>query len=131
MKLKNIIQAKEPLKRLTEKRFTDFKVARKLVALRKVVDAETDFYIEEEKKAVEAYAEKNADGSPAFLSDGRIKLRDATAKTAFEQEISKLLETEVDTVAPITLKESDFHGADDIPTPNDMIALEGIVDFEE
>lgn len=131
MKLITVVQAKEALKRLTEKRFADFKVARKLVALRKQVETETDFYIEQEKLAVETYAEKTEDGTPVFLADGRVKLKDTTAKAAFEADIKKLMETEVDTIAPLTIKEKDFQSDSEIPSPSDMIALEGIVNFAE
>ena len=131
MKLITIVGAKEALTRLTEKHFTNFKVARKLVALRKAVDAEVEFYAEEEKKAVDLYAEKDENGNPVFLGEGRLKLKDNDAKIAFEGEVKKLLDTEVDDIEPVLLRESDFRSADDLPTPGDMIALEGFVIFED
>lgn len=131
MKLITIVGAKEALTRLTEKHFTNFKVARKLVALRKAVDAEVEFYAEEEKKAVDLYAEKDENGNPVFLGEGRLKLKDNDAKIAFEGEVKKLLDTEVDDIEPVLLRESDFRSADDLPTPGDMIALEGFVTFED
>ena len=131
MKLITIINAKEALNRLTEKHFSNFKVARKLVALRKAVDAEVDFYAEQEKKAVDLYAEKDENGNPVFLGEGRLKLKDNDAKIAFEGEVKKLLDTEVDDIDPVLLRESDFRSTDDLPTPGDMIALEGFVTFED
>lgn len=131
MKLITIVGAKEALTRLTEKHFSNFKVARKLVALRKAVDAEVDFYAEQEKKAVDLYAEKDENGNPVFLGEGRLKLKDNDAKIAFEGEVKKLLDTEVDDIEPVLLRESDFRSADDLPTPGDMIALEGFVTFED
>lgn len=131
MKLITIVGAKEALTRLTEKHFTNFKVARKLVALRKAVDAEVEFYAEEEKKAVDLYAEKDENGNPVFLGEGRLKLKNNEAKLAFESEVKKLLDTEVDDIEPVLLRESDFRSADDLPTPGDMIALEGFVTFED
>lgn len=131
MKLITIVGAKEALTRLTEKHFTNFKVARKLVALRKAVDAEVEFYAEEEKKAVDLYAEKDENGNPVFLGEGRLKLKNNEAKLAFESEVKKLLDTEVDDIEPVLLRESDFRSADDLPTPGDMIALEGFVIFED
>ena len=123
MKLITIVGAKEALTRLTEKHFTNFKVARKLVTLRKAVDAEVEFYAEEEKKAVDLYAEKDENGNPVFLGEGRLKLKNNEAKLAFESEVKKLLDTEVDDIEPVLLRESDFRSADDLPTPGDMIAL--------
>ena len=131
MKLITIVGAKEALTRLTEKHFTNFKVARKLVALRKAVDAEVEFYAEEEKKAVDLYAEKDENGNPVFLGEGRLKLKNNESKLAFESEVKKLLDTEVDDIEPVLLRESDFRSADDLPTPGDMIALEGFVIFED
>ena len=42
-----------PLKALTDLRFRSFKKARELSTLRKKVEAEVDFYMQEEKKIVE------------------------------------------------------------------------------
>ncbi|WP_120161510.1 hypothetical protein [Mycoplasmopsis bovirhinis] len=131
MKLKELLDAKEPLKRLSEKRFTDYKKMRGLVRLRKAVEQEVEFYATEERKAVDTYAEHGADGTPIFLGDGRIRLKDADSKIAFEKELSALLDTEVDGIEPITLCESDFRSTEDIPTPDEMIALEGVIIFED
>ena len=58
MILIEVVKAKEPLQRLTTRRFTSYRVLRELVKLRKTVDAETEFYTEAEKRAVELYSEK-------------------------------------------------------------------------
>ena len=129
MKLKFIVEAKDAIVRLTEKRFTDYKKLREIVKLRKAVEAEFEFYCDQEKKAVETYGEMSDKGTPAFLPDGRLKLKNAEAKEAFEKEIAKLLDTEVDDFTIITLKESDFLSAEDLPTPKDMLVLEPIISF--
>ena len=131
MKLKTIIATKPALERLTEKRFSDYKKLREIVKLRKSVETEFDFYVEQEKKAVETYAEKKKDGTPVFLEDGRIKLKDPKSKEAFEAEIIRLQETEIDDVTSITLSESDFLNTNELPTASDMLALEGVVEFED
>ena len=59
MKLKYIVEAKDAIVRLTEKRFTDYKKLREIVKLRKSVEAEFEFYCDQEKKAVETYGEKS------------------------------------------------------------------------
>ena len=59
MKLKYIVEAKDAIVRLTEKRFTDYKKLREIVRLRKSAEAEFEFYCEQERKAVEAYGEKS------------------------------------------------------------------------
>ena len=129
MKLKFIVESKDAIVRLTEKRFSDYKKLREIVKLRKAVEAEFEFYCDQEKKAVETYGEMSDKGTPAFLPDGRLKLKNAEAKEAFEKEIAKLLDTEVDDFTIITLKESDFLSAEDLPTPKDMLVLEPIISF--
>ena len=129
MKLKFIVEAKDAIVRLTEKRFTDYKKLREIVKLRKAVEAEFEFYCDQEKKAVETYGEMSDKGTPAFLPDGRLKLKNAEAKEAFETEIMKLLDTEVGDFTIITIKESDFLSAEDLPTPKDMLVLEHIISF--
>ena len=47
MKLKTIIATKAALDRLTEKRFSDYKKLREIVKLRKSVETEFDFYVEQ------------------------------------------------------------------------------------
>ena len=131
MKLNDLLTANEPLKRLSEKRFSSYKKMRELVKLRKAVEGEIDFYLSEEQKAIKTYAELDGNGSPIFLSDGRLRLKDMEAKIAFEKEIATLRETEVDGIVPIALCERDFRSSDDIPTVDDMIALEGIIIFED
>ena len=131
MKLKDLIEANASLKRLTEKRFVSYKKMRELVKLRKAVEQEAEFYAAEEKKAIGLYAETDDGGNPLFLDDGRLRLKDMEAKVAFEKEITTLRETDVDGIEPITLSESDFRSADDLPTVDDMIALEGIIIFED
>ena len=131
MKLKTIVATKPALARLTEKRFSDYKKLREIVKLRKSVESEFDFYVEQEKKAVEAYAEKKKDGTPVFLEDGRIKLKDPKSKDAFEAEIIRLQGTDIDGITPLSLSERDFLTPDDLPTASDMLALEGIIEFED
>jgi len=131
MKLKDLIEANAPLKHLTEKRFVSYKKMRELVKLRKAVEQEVEFYATEEKKAISLYAETDEGGSPLFLDDGRLRLKDMEAKVAFEKEITTLRETDVDGIEPISLSESDFRSADDLPTVDDMIALEGVIIFED
>ena len=131
MILIEVVKAKEALQRLTARRFSSYRVLRELVKLRKTVDAETEFYTEAEKKAVELYSETDEHGSPVFLADGRLKLKDVQAKKDFEAEILKLNETPVDGITPVYIREDDFKSIDDLPTPEEMLLLEGLVVFED
>ncbi len=131
MKLIEVLNALIPLRALTEARFTSFKKSRELALVRKKVEFEGDFYAKEEKKIVEAYAEKNEAGEPIVLEGGRIKLKDIESKIAFDKEITDLRNTEVDDITKVELKESDFADTSKIPTPYELIALEAVIEFLE
>ena len=131
MKLNDLLNANDALKTLTGKRFTSYKKARLLVKLRKAVETEIEFYTEEERKAIKTYAELNEKGNPVFLPDGRLRLKDEQAKTAFESEIAKLRDSDVDGIEMVTLSENDFISADELPTPEEMLLLESLVEFTD
>ena len=131
MKLKDILVANEPLKRLCDRRLANYKKMRELAKLYRAVKQEGEFYFVEEKKAVDIYAELDKNGTPIFLEDGRLRLKDMESKIAFEKEIEKLRDTEVDGIEQIILCERDFRSGDDLPTVNEMLALEPLVVFED
>ena len=130
MKLKELLVAQEPLKRLTEKRFTSYKTIRDIVNLRKAVDNEVEIYLEQEKKAISTYGKLDEKGNPIVLAEGKIQLRDEEAKKAFDKELTDLRESEIDNIKGITLREEDFRQVEDIPTPDEIITLEPIIRFE-
>lgn len=129
MKLIELLQAQTPLKRLTEKNFNNYKVLRELAKLRKAVESEVEFYTEQERKAVELYADKDDKGQPIILENGRIKLKDIEAKQAFDEELTKLRALEVDGITKVVVGEDDFRSSADYPTPDEMLALECVIDF--
>lgn len=131
MKLIELLNALIPLRVLTETRFTSFRKSRELAILRKKVEFEGDFYSKEEKKIVEAYAARNENGEPIILEGGRIQLKDIESKIAFEKEINELRNTEVEDIEKVSLSEDDFADKDRIPTPNELLALEPIIEFVE
>ena len=131
MKLIEILNALIPLRALTEARFTSFKKSRELAILRKKVEFEADFYAKEEKKIVETYAKKNESGEPVILEGGRIQLKDAESKIAFDKEITKLRELEISDIEKVKLSEGDFADTSKIPTPYELLALESVIDFLE
>ena len=130
MTYENILTAHEALGNLTAKRFTSFKVARQLVALRKKVDEEFDFYASEEKKLLDLYAKKNENGNPMITEENRIQLKDEASAKAFLQKIAELRNSPVEGIEPVVLYEGDFCEVQALPTPDEMIALEGFVEFE-
>ena len=131
MKLISIMQTRDALVKLTDAHFTSYKILRELVKLKKRVDKEFEFYSAQEKKAVDAYADKSEDGQLIFVDGGRLKLRDVKSKAAFDAEIEKLNETEVDDIPTVIIRESDFKSVSDFPTATEMLALSAIIEFEE
>lgn len=131
MKLIQILQGREALKKLTDAHFRSYKTLRELVRLSKRVDEEYDFYSKQEQKAVEVYADKTEDGQLIFVEEGRLKLKDAQSKRAFDEELTKLNETEIDDIPVVTIRESDFASAADFPTATEMLLLSGFINFEE
>lgn len=129
MKIIDLLNAKGAIQSLAEKRFTSFRKVRELVDLKKAVDAEIEFYVGEERKIVEAYAKKDDEGEPIILEGGRIQLDSIEKKNAFEKEVSELRNLEVDRIKPISLRTGDFRNEEDIPTPAEVLALDGIIDF--
>ena len=129
MTYENILTAHEALGNLTAKRFTSFKVARQLVALRKKVDEEFDFYASEEKKLLDLYAKKNKDGNPMITEENRIQLKDEASAKAFLQKIDELRSSPIEGIEPVKLCEGDFCEVQALPTPDEMIALEGFIEF--
>lgn len=130
MRLSQIIQARGAIGHLTHIRLRNFSATRKLAALKKRVDEESDFFEQEQNKAIMEYAEFS-DGKPVFTEDKCIRLKDEASKAAFEGEMHRLLDIEVDDVEPVILSESDFRNDSDYPTPEEMLALEGLVEFKE
>lgn len=91
MKLKFIIEAKDAIVRLTEKRFTDYKKLREIVRLRKQVEAE---YADRYNTLVERYekATARAEKLQKLIAERQEKA-DAIGAFIFEvHEIGPLLE---------------------------------------
>lgn len=131
MKLMEILQGRDALTRLTDTHFKSYKLIRELALLKKRADEEFAFYTEQEKRIVNTYADRDEKGQIIFLDGGRVKLKDAEAKAAFESEIGKLNDTEIDDMPVVTVLETDFASASDFPTATEMLLLSELVDFKE
>lgn len=129
MKLVKIINSRAAVERLTQKRFNSFSLARKLAALRKRVEEETEFFNAEQNKALKEHAEFE-NGRPV-TEGGGIKMKSTDDLAAYESEMRRLFDTEIDGIEPVTVSEADFRSPEDYPTPEDMLALDGLVEFAE
>lgn len=130
MQLIKIIQAQAALHRLTKTRFKNFAVARNLCVLQKRVDEESDFFYNEQKKAIMAYAELK-DEKPVFADGKHIQLKDEESKIAFDAEMQRLYHLEISDISPVEVSEADFCSSEDYPTPVDMMDLDSLVAFKE
>lgn len=129
MKLIKIINSRAAVERLTQKRFNSFSLARKLAIMRKRVDEEAGFFYAEQNKALKEHAEFE-NGRPV-TEGGGIKMKSTDDLAAYESEMQRLFDTEIDGIEPVTISEADFRSPEDYPTPEDMLVLEGLVDFKE
>ena len=130
MKLNEVLAAREPLNKLSQKHFSNFKVVRNISELVKSVNNEFDFFNTEFKKLIDAYAEKDEHGNPVIVQNGNIKLKDEEAKLAFDKEYKELLDLDVsDRVKVITIKETDFKTSEEFLTPGEMMALDCIINW--
>ena len=130
MKLSEVLAVREPLNKLSQLHFSNFRVVRSLANLIKSVNNEVDFFNESFKKLVDSYAEKDECGNPVIVKNGNIKLKDEEAKAAFDKEYADLLNLDVsDNVHKITIYESDFKSPDDILTPIEMMNLDPVIDW--
>lgn len=130
MLLKDVLALNEPLKNLCSKRLTSFKTARLLSKTLKKVEEEIEIYSKEQRKLLDTYAKKDEKGNFVPHPNGGISLIDAEAKTKYEEALKKLLETDIGLVATIKVSETEFTNASDFPTPQEMVALEPIVDWD-
>ena len=80
---------------------------------------------------VEKYADKNENGTVKVqMPEGRISFSEPSAFQSYNEEITKLRETDIPDIEPLKLSESDFKVMPEI-TPDTLIALEDVVEFEE
>ena len=130
MKFGTIINGRQAVQSFAEKRFSNYKKAREIASLQITVNAECDFYVHEERKIIDAYAEKDVNGMPVFVDGTHIRLKDAESAKEFEKEIERLKDAETDAITPVTICEEDFRSPDDFPTPAEMATLEPFIIFE-
>ena len=118
----NAIPATSELKQ----RKLPFGKSKALFQLRKALENTREFYVEEEKKLIDAYAAKTADGQPDVKGES-IQFGSMEDKVAFLNARDELLSSDcgID-LPPITLTESDF-GDQPISTET----LEGMGGFIE
>lgn len=117
-------------KELTNKHFNNFTISYKIAKALKSLEEQTDFYTNEEKKLVDEYAVRDKKTGQIVVLDGnRIKFEDDKKAIEFNKKLIELQKTEVDIFDTITIRQSDFKNNELDLTPNDILQLEGFINF--
>lgn len=123
MKLKKIVEVYKVLSKMSDHIY-DYETAYKLYGINKKLKIQTEFFLAEEMKLVEKYAEKNEFGRPIIKADGRFNYADEEAKSRFVEEFTALGEVETDWNEEV-LKLS----ATPMISVRQLEALDGFVEF--
>ncbi len=132
MKLKNILGARDALKKLSEKHFVNFKVVRAIADLIKAINTELEFFETESEKLIKLYAELDENGQPKMLPNGLCQLKSPEDKAAFDKEYAELLNLDIsDRIHPVAISEADFKTTTDLLTPLEMLALDELIEWKD
>ena len=125
-----LLQSAPLYNKLLQTNFTSFKLARNLLIQKKKIDNELSIYLELEKKLIDKYAKKDDNGQPIVGEDGIIEFDSEDNKAEYIREIIELKNTTIDNFEKVTIFEDNFRNANDIPSPNEMLALEEVIDWQ-
>lgn len=130
MLLKDLLALREPLKNLCSKHLISFKTARLLSKAFKKVEEEAEVYSKEQLKLFDIYVKKDAKGNYVQGTQGGLELKEPSDKQKYEEDLKKILESDIGEIAIIKISETEFTNPSDFPTPQDMIMLEKIIDWD-
>ena len=125
-----LLQSAPLYNKLLQTNFTSFKLSRNLMIQKKKIDNELSIYLELEKKLIDKYAKKDDNGQPIVGEDGIIEFDSEDNKAEYIREIIELKNTTIDNFEKVTIYEDNFRNANDIPSPNEMLALEEVIDWQ-
>ena len=126
MILIDLVNKKRALDVLAEKHFNNFATVKAIYSLKKKVQEEFDFYVGEERKLIEEYADKDENGIPK-IEDSLIKFKTEEDKKKYVELIENLYNTNID-IDKITIKVEDFR--DELPTPKELDDLDLFINWE-
>ena len=131
MELGKIVNASHVFGILSGAQYASFGTLHRVYKFKKKIDENVTFYNEQERVIVEKYADKNENGTVKVqMPEGRISFSEPSAFQSYNEEITKLRETDIPDIEPLKLSESDFKVMPEI-TPDTLVALEDVVEFEE
>ncbi len=128
-KLIEILGVSSLFQKLVSKHYTNFAVSYKIARAAKELDENRTFYMAEEKKLVEKYAKRDENGQIIIEDGNRVRFETPEDGNAFQEEILKLQQTEIDIFDKIIINFKDFKSGDMDLTPMDIVGLEEFVEF--
>ena len=106
-----------------------YDTARDVHKMYKTLEAEYQFFAQEEEKLIAEYAEKDKNGKPKITDNGRVTFADIKTKIAYSERLAELGATDAKVEIPfISLSGSDI-GEQRI-APETIEALEDFITFE-
>lgn len=128
MNYSKIIKAMPALAELKKLRLP-YDTARDVHKMHKTLEAEYQFFAQEEEKLIKEYAEKDKSGKPKISESGRITFSNIKAKIAYSERLAELGNTDAKIEIPfISLSGSDIGGQ--LIAPETIEALEDFITFE-
>jgi hypothetical protein len=127
MKNIKILNASDALKKLMQLRFS-LATALKLKKLANLVDEAIKVYVGEEKKLIDMYAKKDENGEVIMNEQNQFSFASVEDAQKFFKEREEMYNTEID-IEPVVIKLNDIKDGE--ISPNDLVLLDGIVNFEE
>ena len=127
LKILNVLQ---PMHELAGKRFSNWAISIKLTKALKELETQKDIYVEKETTIVNHYGLKDENGKVLYDRNGQPKFKDVKTFEEFQKELLELQHTEVEIFDTILLNVNDFKPDEAPLNPNQIIALEGFVDFD-
>jgi hypothetical protein len=131
IKISDILNAKESIRKLSDTTYSNFKVARAISKLFKEISNEIDFFNEELKKLIDQYGQKDSNGKLVPSSDGGIKINQKDIDE-FNSKYKDLLDLDVsNNIETISISETDFSNKSIIPSPYEMTILEPFINWKD
>ena len=121
----------EPLfQLLVTKHFNNFRTSLKIANAAKELSQHKAFYIQEERKIVDLYGDKNDKGEPIISPTGEVSFKQNPDNLMkFNKDVAKLRMTEVDIFEPFDVKETDFKEGEMDLTPLQILILSQCINF--
>ena len=129
--LQSILMIAPIFQDLSRKHYDNFAAAWAVAEALKKIQAQRQFYMDQEKSLVDQYAKRDDKGEIIVEHGNRIKFDKPEDGQSFQESIIKLQNTEIDLgdTFPLKLSPKDFRAGEDILTPEQIMQLDDYVEF--